>query len=579
MRRFLILSALTLAGLRVGAQVPDTAGYTFPVGGVAGVLSANFGEMRPDHFHSGVDIKTDGVTGKPVLAAADGEVVRILISPTGYGRALYVAHPNGTTTVYGHLARFRDDLETYAREARYRQRRNRVDLYPEPGRFSVRRGERIALSGNTGQSFGPHLHFEVRDTRTQRTLNPVTSGIVRVPDDIAPTLVRLHYIELDTVGGLAVEAPWRSFKIRRSEEGDYRLDAPDPLPVGRKGYFILEATDRKNGVNNTFGLYRVTLEADGAPVFQYRIDGFAFDETRYCNAVACYPLQVASRNEVIRLAVPGQNRLDCYPLLRDRGLIACAPHERRQLRITAEDDSGNRSLLTFGIVGCADGEAFRAEADTTARYVDPRIPFTDFGDDYAVRIPAGALYESARYLFRRNARPAPRDTTLRVLTPVYRILSRDVPLHVPAEVTLRAFVPRRLQPFTALATIDRTGRLRYLGGTYRNGGITLRTRTLGELLLVADTMPPRLEPLFSDGTDMRGARSFAFAIGDNFSGIATVRAEIDGRWTTLDRDPIRSTVTHTFDENDQPNGTSHHLLITAMDGCGNTVRWEGSYVR
>ena len=400
MLRFLIRSAAALpllaAMLPAAAQTPDTAYYIYPVGGAVKALSANFGEMRPDHFHSGVDIKTDGVTGKPVLAAADGEVVRILVSPSGYGRALYVAHPNGTTTVYGHLSQFRDDIETYVREERYRQRRNRVDLYPARGRFPVRQGERIALSGNTGQSFGPHLHFEVRDTPTQRTLNTVAAGIIRVPDDIAPLLLRLHYFEVDTLGGLPVAAPGRSFPIRRTSGGDYRLDAPDPLPVGRLGYFVLEATDRKNGVNNTFGLYRVTLEVDGEPVFQYRMDGYAFDETRYCNVVACYPLQIASRNEAIRLAVPESNRLDCYPILRNRGLIACSAGERRQLRIVAEDDSGNRSSLTFAVTGSDDQKASHADADTLVRVIDPSKRFADLHDDLCVTIPAGALYEPVR---------------------------------------------------------------------------------------------------------------------------------------------------------------------------------------
>lgn len=577
MRRILTC-ILLLAGLHAGAQTPDTAYYAFPVGGVAGVLSANFGEMRPDHFHSGVDIKTDGVTGKPVLAAADGEVVRVLISPSGYGRTLYVAHPNGTTTVYGHLARFREDIETYARAARYRSQRNRVDLFPEAGRFRVQRGERIASSGNTGQSFGPHLHFEVRETATQRTRNPIAGGIVRVEDNLAPTLVRLHYVGVDTLDGLPVEAPRRSFPIRTSG-GGYRLEAPDPLPVGRKGYFMLEATDRKNGVNNTFGLYRVTLEADGEPLFVYRMDGFAFDETRFCNVAACYPLQVASRNEVIRLALAQGNRLGCYPLHRNRGIIACTAGEYRKIRIVAEDDCGNASQLVFGIVGCDDGESFHAAIDSADRIIDPRRVFHDSDTDYSVRIPAGALYEPVRYRFERNARPAPRDTTLHIFTPVYRILSWEVPLHEPAEVTLRAFVPRNLQPHTVVATIDRRGRLRNLGGTYRNGSATVRTRTLGLLLLVADTVPPRLEPRFSDGADLRTARGFTFAVGDNFSGISAVRAEIDGRWTTLDRDPVRGTITHTFDEHDLPDGGQHRLHVTATDGCGNTARWEGTYLR
>ena len=172
--------------------------------------------MRPNHFHSGTDIKTDGVEGKPVVAAADGYVSRIFFSPWGYGMALYIAHPNGTTTVYGHLSRFRKDIADYVWQQRHSQRKNRVDLYCKAGMFPVKRGEQIALSGNTGSSGGPHLHFEIRDSRTQKTLNVIQQGVLKPKDNIAPLMMKLHYVEVDTVRNTPL---WHLPSIKNSLPG------------------------------------------------------------------------------------------------------------------------------------------------------------------------------------------------------------------------------------------------------------------------------------------------------------------------------------------------------------------------
>lgn len=215
MRRLLI-SALLLCSAPVSAQHLAPEDYIFPLRDVAGLYSANFGEMRPNHFHSGIDIKTDGVTGKPVLATADGYISRIAVTPGGYGRAIYITHPNGTTSVYGHLSKFRDDIEKYVHEERYRTRRNSINLYPSADRFPLKQGEQFAWSGNTGSSAGPHLHFEIRDSRTQRTLNTISSGVIRTRDDIPPRLVKLYYVEVDSVRGVPVHARPNSPPRRRS---------------------------------------------------------------------------------------------------------------------------------------------------------------------------------------------------------------------------------------------------------------------------------------------------------------------------------------------------------------------------
>ena len=167
------------AAIEVKAQKLSADYYTSPLRDVAGYYSANFAEMRPNHFHSGIDFKTDGVTGKSVVAVADGYVSRVLRSPSGYGLALYVNHPNGTTSVYGHLSRFRKDIEEFVFAERHRRKSSRVDIECKPDQFIVKKGEEIAKSGNTGSSQGPHLHFELRATASQKTLNIIANGIIK----------------------------------------------------------------------------------------------------------------------------------------------------------------------------------------------------------------------------------------------------------------------------------------------------------------------------------------------------------------------------------------------------------------
>ena len=392
MRRLLI-SALLLCSAPVSAQHLAPEDYIFPLRDVAGLYSANFGEMRPNHFHSGIDIKTDGVTGKPVLATADGYISRIAVTPGGYGRAIYITHPNGTTSVYGHLSKFRDDIEKYVHEERYRTRRNSINLYPSADRFPLKQGEQFAWSGNTGSSAGPHLHFEIRDSRTQRTLNTISSGVIRTRDDIPPRLVKLYYVEVDSVRGVPVHARPRPVELVEKTPGRYALKQEGALSVGGRGYFILEATDRKNDVSNTFGLWRIREFADEDPIFELRIDGFAFDQTRYCNAVTHYPMQVASRNEVIRLTRLDGCIDDFYPVLKNQALLTPSEGQSQQIRIEAEDDSGNRSILEFRTIRQPAQRDFRAVCDSTALIVDNRRPFSHTAGEASVHIPAGVFYE------------------------------------------------------------------------------------------------------------------------------------------------------------------------------------------
>ena len=570
MRRLLI-SALLLCSAPVSAQHLAPEDYIFPLRDVAGLYYANFGEMRPNHFHSGIDIKTDGVTGKPVLATADGYISRIAVTPGGYGRAIYITHPNGTTSVYGHLSKFRDDIEKYVHEERYRTRRNSINLYPSADRFPLKQGEQFAWSGNTGSSAGPHLHFEIRDSRTQRTLNTISSGVIRAAP--GETLLRR--------GGQRARCPGaRPAPPRRAGRKNARtLCAQTGRSTLRRrpGYFILEATDRKNDVSNTFGLWRIREFADEDPIFELRIDGFAFDQTRYCNAVTHYPMQVASRNEVIRLTRLDGCIDDFYPVLKNQALLTPSEGQSQQIRIEAEDDSGNRSILEFRTIRQPAQRDFRAVCDSTALIVDNRRPFSHTAGEASVHIPAGVFYEPL--FFSQSSRPAQfaAAPSVAVLSPLYSILDYDTPLHTAATVTIRAYVPQNLQPHTTLGFV-RKGKVSYAGGKYKNGAVTLSTRTLGDFCVVADTVPPRIEPRFKAGEPIR-TRSITFRLRDNFSGIGSYTATLDGEWILLERNPMQGTITHTFDDSRTPKGRSYTLQLTVTDNCGNKTVWKRTITR
>ena len=576
--RTLFRLILLLLPFTAGAQQPDTTCYTYPLRNVAGYYSANFGEMRPNHFHSGVDIKTDGTTGKPVVAAADGYVSRIFLSPSGYGRALYVTHPNGTTSVYGHLSKFSPAIEAYLLAERHRRQTNRLDLYCDSTRFPVRRGEEIARSGTSGTSFGPHLHFEIRDNRTGRTLNTIAAGIIRPKDRIPPYIQRIHYLEVDTVGGIPVHSRPKSYDVRKIDPNTYRLDEEKPLPVGRNGYFLVEASDRKDDVSNTFGIYRLRGSVDGTCYFEYCMEGFSFEQTRYCNAVSYYPLQLSSRNEVIRLALLDGSLPSLYRTLLNRGIVSAAPGERREVLIEAEDDCGNRSRLRFTVEGVAEDRDFRARPDTTALPIRHDRTFRYEDDGLQVTIPRGALYESLYGNFGRSRIPLKRDSTLIVLSPVYRILDPTVPLHKALTASIRTFVPKALQKHVTLGGRNRKGQLTHLGGRYENGAVTGRIRTAGDLYVVADTVSPRIRPNFQPGADLSGKSAATFRMTDNFSGITRWTALVDGMWMPLDYDPMRGTATLPFDER-IARRANHTLTVLATDACGNTGRWQGSFFR
>ncbi len=575
---FACLLALAAFFLGSGLRAQEiSSSYYLPPVKIPISLSANCFELRPGHFHGGIDIKTQQVIGKPLYAVAAGYVSRVAVSPGGYGKALYISHPNGTTSVYGHVESFYDALERHVYAQQYARKSFSVDLYFKPDQFPVTADQLVALSGNRGSSGGPHLHFEIRDA-SGTPVNLLTGGYLNVADTIPPQLLTLYYIQLDTVQGIPQHRITHRIPLRSTSQGRYALPTGAPLEVARAGYFALEAKEFKNGTSNVMGVYRIEERLDGQALFGLRIDRIPFDQTRYVNALMLYG-EHEKRTATYRLFMLPNNPLSIYRHPRQGlGGIHLADTLPHGVEIDLEDEAGNRSSLSLEIV-----RRDRFDSLLTAPVGMPVLWWKDFqyGDQgLHVEIPARALYESI--FFDAPARDIPTPSYAYSL--LYDVHTPDEPLQKAITLSLAAdSLPEALRPKALLGVVSPAGKRSAAGGRWKPGGeggrVEARVRNFGTYYIAVDTTAPRISPEFKGGEDFSTRESLSLKITDNFSGIDTYTATIDGEWALLEYDPKNDRITHPFDDKKWPRGKQHTLKVTVTDEKGNRSSISTTYKR
>lgn len=562
-RRLLPLLILCMVTLLGGAQSPK-ADFGPPLD-IPLYLSGNFAEMRGNHFHTGIDIKTQGVEGKRVLAAESGVISRINVSPWGYGNALYIDHPNGHTTVYGHLQSFAPAIEKVLRQKQYEAKSFAVDFTPEET-IRVEKGEFIALSGNSGGSGGPHLHFEIRDTETEHPLNPLLFGF-DIVDDIPPRIRGVRFHPLSDTTLINGEHKAQSFVVHGSD-GRYRLKRNSPVEVYGAFGLSLHALDFLNGYPNRCGIYSLDLQVDSATVCRQVFDELDFSTVRHINAYKAYDVYVTNRWHYHKSFVLPGNELDIYrPFPDRRGVLSFEADGVHRVDYTATDAYGNASHLGFEIRSLATPPGPLPTPTTYDAYFHwDRSNEFSYRDEFTLRVPEGALYEDLPFEFNWQR---PDEGTY---TPHYTAQTELVPLQKPVELSFDvADIPESIRSKLVLARYDMRGRASYTTGSVAGHTFSALSKYFGKFTLVADTTAPTIRPV-SLPTPRQGAE-LSFTIRDDRTGIFVYNAYLNGRWILAEYDPKNSRLTVRLDEQ-TPTSGEVELRIELADGTDNTTTWN-----
>jgi hypothetical protein len=535
-------------------------------------VSGTFGELRPDHFHAGLDIKSNtGRIGQPVYAAAAGFIDRIKVQANGYGNALYVKHPNGYTTLYGHLDRFAPDITAFVREMQYKKQRFDVDLHPPESMFRVAKGAEIAKMGNSGGSTGPHLHFEIRKNATHKVLNPLLFGMP-VHDNVAPEIRDMKVYFLDEQRGILGSKP---FPVGRRKNGTFALDG-DTVRIGawRVGFGV-KAYDGTSGYHNDNGIYALEMYADDNLVYEWQMDALEFEESRFVNAHVDYEAMERFGAWFHRCFVMPGDHLSNYTRTVSMGSIPLYAEKPVKIGVRVKDASGNESTIVFWAL--RDGSNMEIFQEEPHQYElpydsDSRIDLEDF----SMLMPKGALYENLhfQYAVLENGYKG-------ACSPVFRLQDYRTPLHRYMTIRIKApAIPSDLRPKAVIAKCG-NGRPENCGVEWQGDFIITKIREFGDYCVMIDTQPPSIIPVVFD-KDMRRKSTISFRIADNFSigGLADgmyYSGAVDGKWVLFEYDKKRNRLTYTFDEHVKPG--EHWLKLTVKDDRDNAAVFERKFIR
>ncbi len=531
-------------------------------------LSGNFGEMRTNHFHTGLDIKTAGVEGQKVRASADGFVSRIKKSPWGYGNVLYVEHPNGYTTVYAHLSKFNKDIEAFYKSAQKKKKTYSLDLYPGPSMLPVKKGDLIALSGNSGSSGGPHLHFEIRETKTENPLNPLLYGF-DIKDNIPPRIqgIRVYSFPNDSMAGKAK----RSHAVIPSA-GTYKLRNEETINLLGYGTYGLavHTTDMLNGSGNICGVFNIKLYLDNELIYEHVMDGLDFYTNRYMNSHTDYALFRESKKSYHKCFNDPNNKLEIYETVKNRGLFEINDLKVHKVRYEIRDVHGNLSKLNFTIQNKQDSkvETVPLPADhikccSASEYIQSNIQYF---------FPEGTVYNNT-----------PIDYSVSeagskwIHSPKHHINSTSIPVQQYYTINIKSDVPEELGDKAVVVEEDR-GRLYAQGGRYKNGWVKARVRSFGTHYVMLDTVPPLIN--FTNVYEGRrfSSRTMYITAPDNLSGTKDYNAFINDNWAPAEYNSKKGRYEIKMSDISLPTG-DYTLRFEAKDERGNYSSKQVNFTR
>ncbi len=520
-------------------------------------LAGTFGEMRPNHFHSGIDIRTNSREGLPVYAVGEGYISRVRIQTTGFGNALYITHPNGLVSVYAHLQRYNSPFKEALRKIQFELKSFEVDTLLAPDVLPVSKGQVIAFSGNSGASQGPHLHFEIRDAITEETINPLLCGF-EVADNVNPIVQAVTVFPLNensSINGL-------KNKIRFGTTGprpNYTINNGNIINAWGTVGVGVEAIDLQSNSANQNGVYSIELKQNGERIYFSKVERFYFKDTRAINSHCDFKEHNNTGRWIQKSFVDPGNQLTIYKDLTNRGRINLEPGDIYNMEYIIKDVKGNTSTVKFTI-NCMEKNPFnfsfgnyRNSKDFWPCEVENKLVMGNFKAVF----PPYTFYDSV-LLYRTSAARSANS-----YSSSYTIGNSDLAAHGLFDVWIKP--ERTLTSFQlSKAIIVQAGR-GSAGGYYNEGYVKGKAKKMGTFYLSADSIPPSIKPLnISNGRNMSKASKILVKIGDNLSGIKSYNAYIDDEWVIMGFDSKYALLSHTFEETLAPGKHVFRLVVTDM---------------
>lgn len=549
----------------LSAQINYPKDYFSPPLSIPMQLSGNFGELRPNHFHAGFDLKTMQKEGLEVHAVADGYVSRLKISTFGNGKTIYITHPNGYISVYGHLQKATDTIEDFIKKTHYAAQSFEFEVYLKPGELIVKKGQIIALSGNTGASEGPHLHFEFRDNITENIINPMLFGFDKMLQDTKKPIISSVYVyPLNDETVVNQSKRPLTLNLVLQKDGTYLADKV--LANGTIGFGI-NTYDFDNVSFNRNGVYKVLTFYNGVPNFGYQFDTYSFDEMRYLNALIDYSKYKKTQQRVQKLFMKNPYKHSVITNVTQGGMIDVLPNLASVYRIEVSDFYGNQSTITIPIKYDSVATTVVAKESIPSKYLVKATKDSSFEkDNMAVFFPAGTFYDDFNVNF-----DVKKDTLY---------LHEDtVPAHSNFTITIEDHKYSKTQiEKVFLAKIDEK-KIGYISSFRKENVFTANTKTLGKFALVLDTIAPRITIAKSiEGKTLTIQKNIQLSISDLLSGIKSYNGYLNGKWILFEYDNKTKKITHNFSDGIVIEGRNQ-LKVVVIDNVGNSTIFETHFFR
>ena len=543
-----------------------TQNYTSPLN-IDLILSGTFGELRSNHFHAGIDLKTKGVEGLNIYSIADGYVSRVKVSSYGYGKVIYITHYDGNTSVYAHLKEFSQIIDSIVKIEQYKIKKFEIDYYLPKDAIKVKQKEIIGKSGNSGSSAGAHLHFEIRDSKTQKPINPLYFNF-NIKDDIKPEIKKLKIYNLNNTN------KHQTFDVIKKEKNNYFVN--DTLHTNGDFGIGISTYDKSNYAYNKNGVYSIKLYVDEKLTFHFIADTLDFITTRFINAHIDYKEKIQNKIKYHRLFKLPFNKLKNYKTNINNGIISLTDTNIHNLKIHVEDYNQNLSEINLKVKNSMQkikkNNLFNGEQiqDLVQKKFYHKHKNIFLFNNVKVFLSEYSLYEDMIFSYSLL------DSIKGVYGNIHRCHKKDTPIHKKYDLYIKEDVPEKIKNKVYIAKREKENTFKFIGGKWEGLYLKTSTREFGDFCIVADSTGPIIKGVnIFPGKKINKQKNIKLTIEDSKSGIKKFEATVNNEWVLLDYDHKTKIVKYDFNEILKKGDNKFVLRVT--DNCNNLTTYKAVF--